>query len=282
MSSEIRPEGRVNASRVVILAAGRGTRMREARQDVVLDPAQAAMADLGLKAMIPLHGRPFLDYVLSALADAGYGNACLVVGREHDRFADYYTRIAPPSRINLTLAIQHVASGTADALASAESFTGSEPFVMINSDNYYRASTLRALRTLGEPGLIGFDSEHLQEGTNISADRLAKYAAVSVSPDGYLQRIVEKPDLDLLPSPASNLLISMNCWRFSPEIFTACRAIAPSARHELELADAVQYAVDALRVRFRVVSSDAAVLDLSNRTDIAPVAARLAAVHVET
>jgi len=55
--------------KAVILARGLGTRMRKADSAARLDPTQAAAADTGIKAMIPV-GRPFLDYVLSALADA--------------------------------------------------------------------------------------------------------------------------------------------------------------------------------------------------------------------
>ena len=78
-------------AKAVILAAGRGSRMREPRSDVLLERAQAEMADRGLKGMIPIAGRPFLDYVLSALADAGYEHACLVIGADHDLVRTYYT-----------------------------------------------------------------------------------------------------------------------------------------------------------------------------------------------
>jgi glucose-1-phosphate thymidylyltransferase len=73
----------------------------------------------------------------------------------------------------------------------------------------------------------------------------------------------------------------MNCWQFRPVIFAACRAIGPSPRGELELPDAVQHAMDVLGERFRVVPVRAAVLDLSSRQDVAPVAARLAGTEAE-
>ena len=57
-------------TRAVVLARGLGKRMRAADATAVLDPAQAAAADAGMKAMIPIGaaGHPFLDYVLSGLA----------------------------------------------------------------------------------------------------------------------------------------------------------------------------------------------------------------------
>ena len=75
----------------MILARGLGTRMRSGEADTPLDTEQSSAVSAGLKAMIPV-GRPFLDYVLSALADAGFRQACLVIGPEHDVVREYYTR----------------------------------------------------------------------------------------------------------------------------------------------------------------------------------------------
>jgi glucose-1-phosphate thymidylyltransferase len=247
--------------------------MREPRPDVPLTPAQAAMADIGLKAMIPIRGRPFLDYVITAMADAGYRQVCIVVGGGDRVIREHFTRIAPPTRLGVAFAVQHHARGSADAVATAEAVIGDHPFVVVNSDNYYPAAVLEALRMLGEPGLVAFEPRALVAGGNVSPDRLARYAAVYVGPDGYLQRIVEKPG-DVFGS-APGILVSMNCWRFSPNIFRACRQVAPSMRGELELADAVRFASDVLGDRFRVVASRASVLDLSNRADIPAVEARL-------
>ena len=81
-------------TKAVILARGMGTRMRRAEGDSPqLDAQQAQMADSGLKAMIPV-GRPFLDYVLSGLADAGFREVCLVIGPEHGIVRDYYREAA--------------------------------------------------------------------------------------------------------------------------------------------------------------------------------------------
>jgi len=100
-----------------------------------LDPAQEAAAVTGLKAMISF-GRPFLDYVLNALADAGLKEVCLVIGPEHGEVRDYYTRTAPPRRLRVVFAIQEEPRGTADAVLAAEEFTAGEEFLVINSDNY--------------------------------------------------------------------------------------------------------------------------------------------------
>src|SRR5690606_30442442 len=109
---------------------------------------------------------------------------------------------------------------------------------------------------------------------------IASFALLIVSADGTLQRVAEKPDEALLREIGEDARVSMNCWCFPPEIFTACRAIGPSARGELEIPHAVQYAIDDLNMHFRVVASDLAVLDLSSRADISAVKERLAGVEV--
>jgi glucose-1-phosphate thymidylyltransferase len=66
----------------------------------------------------------------------------------------------------------------------------------------------------------------------------------------------------------------MNAWRFDACIFTACRAVRPSARGELELQDAVAVAM-ASGQAFTVVPWSAGVIDLTGRADVAGVAERL-------
>jgi glucose-1-phosphate thymidylyltransferase len=257
--------------------------MRKSDPAVALDPALAAAADSGVKAMIPI-GRPFLDYVLSAAADAGITRACLVVGPEHGQMQKYYTELRP-RRMAIEFAVQDKPLGTADAVAAAEKVVGQRPFVMINSDNYYPLQALRGLRDATGPAVAIFDQKVLVLESNIRADRISKFAVVETitEVDGTLRlkRIIEKPDEATLAQLPRPLGVSMNCWRFGPAIFDACRAIKPSPRGELEITDAVQYASDRLGERFGVVWCKAAVLDLSSRDDIEPVARRLAGVKVD-
>ncbi len=264
--------------KAVILARGLGTRMRKTDDSAELTERQAKIAEMGVKAMIPI-GRPFLDYVISALADAGYSRICLVVGAEHNAMREYY-RSLDCERVSIEFAVQNEPLGTADAVVSAEAFAGDEPFAVINSDNYYPVEALGALRKLDGPGLIGFEREAMLSGSNIEAARIARFAIIENSSDGCLRRIIEKPSDEVLAAAPEPVCVSMNCWRFGPAIFNACRSISPSPRGELELPDAVQYAIDSLGERFSVVPVRAAVLDMSSRKDVASVADKLADVKV--
>jgi dTDP-glucose pyrophosphorylase len=265
--------------KAVVLARGMGSRMRRADSQSPLEPGQAAAADSGVKAMIPF-GRPFLDYVLSALADAGLTEVCLAIGPEHGAIRDYYTRSVSPERLRVSFAIQQKPAGTADAVLAAEAFAGSDPFVAVNSDNYYPVSAYRSLTFLNGAGLPVFRRSTLVAQGNIPADRARQYALAVVDRDGFLERVLEKPDEAALASAGEKAWISMNCWRFSPAIFQACREIDLSPRGEFELPRAVDYAVVALGQRFRAVPCREGVLDLSTRADVASVAERLRGIAV--
>jgi dTDP-glucose pyrophosphorylase len=267
-------------TKAVILARGLGKRMRSADSSTDLDNDQSRAADSGMKAMIPV-GRPFLDFVLSALADAGFSEVCLVVGPEHTAIREYYGSVRA-QRIKVSFAIQEQPIGTANALLSAESFTAGESFLVLNSDNYYPVEVFRALRALGEPGLPAFEREALIRKGNIPSERIRGYALLNIGATSYLERIVEKPD-DMPDSAGrgKDVFISMNCWRFSPDIFRACRDAPRSRRGEFELPEAVQFGLSKLGLRFKTIPFRTGVLDLSYRGDIAEVARRLAGVRVE-
>lgn len=271
---------RKEVTKAVILARGLGTRMR--RHDGSsgpLDPVQSKMADVGLKAMMPV-GRPFLDYVLSGLADAGFCEICLVIGPEHEAVREYYGRTHVPSRLRVGFSVQERPRGTADALAAAEAFAAGEHFLVLNSDNYYPTGACRELRRIGRPALAAFERCSLVAEGNISSDRVRRFAAVTFDRDGMLERILEKPDEATLQSLGREVYVSMNCWCFSSAIFRACAAIGPSPRGELELTDAVQYAIRKLGERFQVRIFRAGVLDLSSRSDIAAVTEKLKGIEV--
>ena len=269
-------------TQAVILARGLGTRMRrdagQGEGDASLSPEQRAAAATGSKGMMPLGARPFLDYVLSALADAGMTDVVLVIGPEHDQLREYFDVTSPPERVRVHFAIQQEPRGTADAVLSARGVVHDAPFLVLNSDNYYPVAAYSALADLGASGLIGFEAETLVREGGIEPERVLKYALVDATDDGWLRAIREKPAADDPLALRAERWVSMNVWSFTPVIFEACARIRPSARGELEIQDAVTMAVNELGERFRVLPMRAGVLDLSSRADVALVASRLAGV----
>jgi dTDP-glucose pyrophosphorylase len=264
-------------NKVVVLARGLGTRMRRNDGNAQIDGRQAAVAEAGIKALIPID-RPFLDYVLSAAADAGYRHACLVIGPEQEAIREYYSKVAA-EKLDFTFAIQPEPKGTADAVAAAESFAAGDPFVVLNSDDYYPVAALRGLREQSGSAVALFERDAMLRG-NVPEDRIKAFAVGKIDESGNLSRILEKPNDATLASLPKPLWISMNCWRIGPSIFKACRAIKPSARGEYEIPDAVQHVINVIGENFAAVKICEPVLDMTCRGDIASVAALLAGTKV--
>jgi glucose-1-phosphate thymidylyltransferase len=266
--------------KAVILAAGRGTRMRGGPFPPALSPAQREAATRGLKAMIPLGkepGHPFLAYILSGLADAGFRSVCLVISPGQTEVVDFLSS-ARPRRVKLESVVQERPLGTAHAVLATEAFAESDSVVMVNGDNLYPSAGLAALRGLPRAGLLGFrKSSLIREG--IPAEKIRVFALIDSDRTGALTRIAEKPEPAEAAAFGDDPLVSMNAWLLPPTIFAACRAIGPSARGELELQDAVRYSMQQGE-RFVVAESEEPVLDLSSPLDIPGVDARLRGIEV--
>jgi dTDP-glucose pyrophosphorylase len=275
--------------KAVLLARGLGSRMKQDGDTASLTASQAAAASAGSKGMMPIGNRqpgtgnqnpprPFLDYVLNVLADAGCRSVCLIVAPDHAAIREYYEGIGRPSRLAIEFAVQPIADGTARAVLSAERYAGHDPFVVLNSDNLYPTAVVRTLVDLDGPGLPAFERDSLIRDSGFPAERVASFAALEVDTDGYLVRIIEKPGREYFAAAGPRALVSMNVWRFDSRIFDACRDVALSSRGEYELPEAVGLAVDR-GVRFRTFRAGGAVLDLSRRSDVALVSARLSGVE---
>ena len=235
----------------------------------LLTAAQETAADAGLKAMMPFE-RPFLDYSLHALADAGIRRAALVVGPEHDEVRAYYSTLRT-RRLSIEFVIQQQPLGTADAVTAAEDWTHGESFLVLNADNLYPAEVLAALVSAPGPAVPGFARDALR----LPLARLGTFALLEADHRGCLARIVEKPGDAAVVAAGPAALISVNLWRFDDRIFDPCRAAPLSARGERELPQAVGLAASR-GVCIEVLAVQGEVLDLSRRADIPIVGRTLA------
>ena len=225
-----------------------------------LDGGQASAAASGAKGMMPF-ARPFLDYVLSVLADAGITEAVLVIGPPPEDRRD--SRVlrgdgAPDGACRIRFAVQPEPRGTADALLRGARRRAARTVSRAQLRQLLSRS-MRAPRSRrwAAPDSIAFDADTLVRESGIEAERVLRYALVDADADGWLRAIREKPDRR--PSAraiARERWVSMNLWSFTPRIFDACARVVPSARGELELQDAVTIAMRDFGERFRV-SADA-------------------------
>ncbi len=252
--------------KAVILAGGLGKRMQEPAPSA-LDAPTNELASKGLKSFIPIGGRPFLDYSIGTLMEAGYTKICLVLGMHSRPIETYYLGKQDSLKqrgVALAFAYQREPLGTADALQAAAAFVGSDEFCMINGDNLYPVHDLKRLREApsGSCYMIGYDKNALVANSNIPAERIARFAVV-VCTDGLLQNIIEKPE-----HAEQYQQVSMNCFRFTPAIIAACARIQPHpVRGEYELPSAVSFLLEK-GMLCKVLPSYESVLDLTGRGDI--------------
>jgi dTDP-glucose pyrophosphorylase len=266
--------GSGRARHALVLARGAGSRMRADDDEAVLSAEQRHAAAAGHKALMPIAGRPFLDFVLSALAQAGVTDVALVVAPDHRAMRDAYAGDVGPGGVRLSWVVQSEPLGTANAVLAARDWAGTEPFLVLNGDNVYPVPALTAVCALDGPGLAGFERDNLVATSNIAADRIAAFALLDVTADHALERIVEKPSADEVARAGGGALVSMNLWRFDARIFDACRDVPASPRGEFELPSAAMLARER-GMRLDVVRALGPVLDLSRRGDVADVARRL-------
>jgi UDP-N-acetylglucosamine diphosphorylase/glucosamine-1-phosphate N-acetyltransferase len=187
----------------VILAAGKGTRMRP-------------LTERRPKPMLPVADRPLVAHTADAAVEAGASELVLVVGYEADEvrafFGDEYRGVS------VTFAEQQRQRGTADAVrAASEHLDG--PFAVLNGDNLYDAD---AIATLFErcPALAA-----------ISVENPTNYGVLSTEGEKVTD-IVEKPD-----DPPSNLA-NAGAYAFPAEA-AAWLDVEESERGEYELTDVV-------------------------------------------
>lgn len=264
-------------NKAVILAGGMGTRMQEPSDTATdLDDHTAELASKGLKGLIPINGRPFLDYVLGSIFRAGVEQICLVVPPDSRDLQDYITDAAARSGKTVTWAVQEEPLGTAHALMCARDFVAGESFIMSNCDNIYPDGALEDLvqDTSHASCVMAFHRDALLEGSNFGEERVRRFAVVVADEQGHLRQIVEKPENPRQYERDGHLWMSMNLYRFTPAIFASCDRIEPDPeRGELELTTAVLQLAQKHPVQVKRCSGG--VVDMTGRDDIPPVRALL-------
>src|SRR5437773_12569930 len=106
--------------RAVLLAAGRGTRMRELTAELP-------------KPMIKVQGKPILLHIVEGLQAAGIKNFLIIVGYHGDAVRDYFGD-GTCFGLQIRYATQVVQDGTGRVIDLARDFAGQSPFVLSYGD----------------------------------------------------------------------------------------------------------------------------------------------------
>ena len=234
--------------KAVVPVAGFGTRFL---------PATKAVP----KALIPVLDTPPIHHAVREAAEAGVDHVTLVMSQGQEAIAHYFGRYGDlestlertgktemlelvqgiSEMADISYVYQHEQRGLGDAVLSARSIVGHEPFALLLPDDLIP----------GEGSTIGRMIElYTERGTSIIAlrevpdEKVSSLGIVEAEPVGErtyeVRSLVEKPAQDDAPS---NLAI-IGRYVLKPQIFDALDVTEPGAGGEIQITDAMSRLVE--------------------------------------
>ncbi|HEX4639639.1 MAG TPA: sugar phosphate nucleotidyltransferase [Chthoniobacterales bacterium] len=200
--------------KAVILAAGRGTRMRELTADLP-------------KPMIEVRGKPVLQHIVEGLRDAGVAKFLIVVGYRAQVVQNFFGDGAR-YKIDIQYTTQEKQDGTGRVVDLAREFAGDAPFVLAYGDILVDPANYKRIVDLGD------DVESTI--SVIRGEDISKGGAVFVNERMELVDLREKPK----PGEPTSPWYNAGLYAFRPRIFDFTAKLNPSPRGEYELTDAIR------------------------------------------
>ncbi len=200
--------------RAVLLAAGRGTRMRELTADLP-------------KPMIKVRGKPILLHIVEGLQAAGIKGFLIIVGYHGDAVREYFGD-GTCFGLQIRYATQVVQDGTGRVVDLARHFVGQSPFILSYGDILVDPVNYKSIVDLAN------DVEAIVSVKQ--NEDVSKGGAVFVNERMEVTDIREKSQPDEATSPWYNAGI----YAFRPSIFDWTAKLQPSPRGEYELTDAIR------------------------------------------
>jgi len=207
----------------ILLAAGRGKRQRP-------------YTDQTPKPLLPVRGRATLDYVLTAVKQAGMERICIVTNHLEDQILDY---VKDGCRWNLdvTFTHQNELCGNGDALLSVpREWIPDEPVMVVATDYILDENSLLELVEAHEIRKADI-TVSLKECSHAG---LSTRSSVQVDADWRIKKIIEKPKVEEILSPYAASVMFI----FPPAIWDYQSRVEPSPRGEIELQSAVQSMIE--------------------------------------
>lgn len=200
--------------KALILAAGKGTRMRELTESLP-------------KPMVQVKGVPILERIITGMRDeAGIKEFFLIVGYKKEIVQEHFgdgTKLG----VSITYGEQVVQDGTGKAPEIAKDWIGPDRFLMSYGDILIDA-----------PDYAYLASEFTDPADGVIAlkagEDLKKGGAVVLNDDGWMKQLIEKTD-----NPPPNAYYNAGIYLLSPRIFAHTATLEKSARGEYEFTDAL-------------------------------------------
>ena len=247
MSLSERPKYEV--TKAVIPVAGLGTRFL---------PATKAMP----KEMLPIVDKPVIQYVVEEAVNAGLNDLLMITGRNKNALENHFDRVAELEQVleskgdikklfkvqeaselaDIHYTRQGDPKGLGHAVLRAKSHVAEHSFAVLLGDDVIDAR---------DPILPRMLEVHESTGDNVIAlmvvprDQIHLYGCASIeeTSDADVVKVtglVEKPQNDQAPS---NLAV-IGRYVLRPEMFEILESTAPGRGGEIQLTDALEYAVE--------------------------------------
>jgi len=200
--------------KAVLLAAGRGTRMRELTADLP-------------KPMIEVRGKPVLQHIVEGLRDAGVRRFLIIVGYRADAVQNFFGD-GSRYKIEIQYANQHVQDGTGRVVDLARNFAADSPFILSYGDILVDPANYKRL--------VDFPDDVEAVVSVKRGEDVSKGGAVFVNEQMDLVDLREKLKADEPASPWYNAGV----YAFRTSIFDFTAKLKPSPRGEYELTDAIR------------------------------------------
>jgi len=213
--------------KAVILAAGKGTRMKELTNEVP-------------KPMLQVEGKPILAHILGGLMTAGIRDFCIITGWRAEAIEACFgdgTRLGAAIRY----ARQVVQDGTGKAPELAKDFVGADNFLLTYGDILVKPETYQRM-------LERFDAGSFSGLLTVTAGEDVTKGGLNLFDEQFcLKQLVEKPgpaQLEQLRAqgwlkPGEPLWYNAGIYIFRPLVFDFTARLQKSPRGEYELTDAI-------------------------------------------
>jgi len=202
-------------TKAVVLAAGRGKRMRELTNDIP-------------KPMVQVHGKPVVEYIIEGLRDAGIEKVLLIVGYRKETVIDFFGS-GSDFGVQIDYIEQVTQDGTGRVVELARDFCGNNSFILSYGD------------VLVDPSCYMPLTRPMDEEIRVTVRRMED---VTQGGAVYLNDAFEVIDLreKQLPGEVDTPWYNAGIYTFKSSIFPYVASLEKSPRGEYELTDAIRAA----------------------------------------
>jgi bifunctional UDP-N-acetylglucosamine pyrophosphorylase/glucosamine-1-phosphate N-acetyltransferase len=198
--------------KAIILSAGEGKRMRPL---TLTKP----------KTMLPVAGKPIIQYNIEALRDSGIKDILLIVNYKEELVKEYF-KDGKDFKVKITYKTQKEPNGTADAISYGEEFARDDDLIVLNGDIILDKELISEI--INDYENSKYDT--LMVLTNVEDP--SQYGVVEIK-DGLVKNIIEKP------KDAPSNLINAGIYIFNKDIFNRIAKTEISSRGEYEITDSL-------------------------------------------